>query len=89
MKQDKEVKSHQYDVAAVMAMSGLKFWENNVSDNFEHRAARILTQMVKADRVLMNEYLDRYCIEAHEAELRRVSQRDELEKTRLPKRAGW
>lgn len=78
-------KSRQYDVAAAMALSGLRFWESNMQDNFEIRCARIMANMIKNNRQLLNEYLDIYCIEAHETARRH----EELEKERLPKRSGW
>lgn len=86
---DKETQTHNYNIAAVMAASGLKFWENNMADGFEVRAARILTAIIKSEPRLMSEYLDRYCIEAHEAEQQRIAQHEQLEKNRMPKRAGW
>ena len=83
-----ETKTKPYDIAAVMAISGLRFWENNMGTGFEIRAARILTQMIKANRRLMSEYLDRYCTDAREAEQQRLAQREQLDKNRMPNGRG-
>jgi len=89
----KEFKTRQYDIAAVMALSGLRYWECNASKEFQARTARILTNMLKENPDLINRYLDLYCLDVQKNKVEGLPHKefiDDLSSEKLPRRQkGW